>query len=296
MITNSTETSTESDTPLADAFAAAIARRDAAFAVYELPESGRDGPEWDAYSEAYDAAEEARARLAESDEPRVWILREDGQGYSECSASSAEEALDEARGNVDRANYGDAEGTLWIDVSVRCAITGEEACATVQLDEPEPECEDGEDHDWQSPQEIVNGIAENPGVWGKGGGVIIHEVCLRCGCARITDTCAQRPDTGEQGLTSVSYDREMYAEDVAEYMRCAVIDALANIADAKADGDGVRISGYAPDSSDPEYGGNTEPGSAWDTECDRLLDDVREELPAGWSACWSDDDVVITQD
>lgn len=63
----------------------------------------------------------------------------------------------------------------------------------------------GDEHDWRSPLSVVGGIAENPGVWGNGGGVIITEVCRHCGCYRVTDTWAQRPDNGMQGLTSVEY-------------------------------------------------------------------------------------------
>lgn len=217
-------TDTESDTPLADALRAALDEMRAANTAYDDMESPEDEPvgEWErrlavaqarigAAEHAVDAAREA---LADSDEPRTWILREEGEDYSEIEASSAEEALEEARGNVDRANYSDAEGTIWIDFSVRCEETGEEASGTERLDEDEPECEDGEGHDWQSPHEILGGIKENPGVWGKGGGVIVHECCIRCGCARITDTWAQRPDTGEQGLTSVSYEAGKYADEI----------------------------------------------------------------------------------
>lgn len=137
---------------------------------------------------------------------RTWELSEAGEGYGECTASSPSDAIEEARGNVDRANYPVDHGTLWIDVSVRCPATGEEESTTVQLDEPEPECESGSSHDWRSPYSLLGGLRENPGVQGHGGGVIIREVCVICGCERTTDTWAQRPDTGEQGLTSVSYE------------------------------------------------------------------------------------------
>ncbi len=84
----------------------------------------------------------------------------------------------------------------------------------VEIDPVAPNCADGsrDGHDWQSPIEIVGGVKENPGVWGHGGGVMIHAVCMRCGCARITDTWAQDRATGRQGLTSVSFDREKYYE------------------------------------------------------------------------------------
>lgn len=71
-----------------------------------------------------------------------------------------------------------------------------------------PPCEDGHKHEWHSPIDIVGGIKENPGVFGNGGGVIIKQVCKHCGLLKITDTWAQDMTDGEQGLTSVTYERE----------------------------------------------------------------------------------------
>jgi hypothetical protein len=162
-----------------------------------------------------EAAREARVEyLIEHDVTRTWQLSEEGCAYETIEADSAEEALKIACDNVDRASYSEAEGTIWVDVRVTCAETGEEENGTVQLDEEEPCCTESE-HDWQSPYELLGGCKENPGVWGHGGGVIIHEVCMHCGCERVTDTWAQRPDTGEQGLESVSYDPGKYSDEVA---------------------------------------------------------------------------------
>lgn len=133
-----------------------------------------------------------------------WILIEGGHEYDTIDADSAEDALDAARGNVDAANY-DLGRTIWIDFSVRNEVTGETDSGTEQLDPDEPYCT-GASHDWQSPHEVLGGLEENPGVWGHGGGVIIRRVCAHCGAYRITDTWAQRPDTGEQGLTSIRYE------------------------------------------------------------------------------------------
>lgn len=73
-----------------------------------------------------------------------------------------------------------------------------------------------------------------------------------------------------------------------------VATALSHIVEIHIDdSDGAHVTDYAPDSTDEEYGGNTEPGSAWDEECDRLLAEIREELPEGWQANWSDDDLHI---
>lgn len=170
------------------------------------------------------ALEEAREALSGSDCPREWQLTEEGEGYDTIEATSAEEALAEAR-NVDRSNYSDAEGTIWIDVRVHCEETGEEASDTVTLEPDEPECTEGE-HDWQSPHELLGGLRENPGVQGHGGGVVIDEACLHCGCRRTTDTWAQRPDTGEQGLTSVEYEEGCY--DVSAYAASRLVPEVSD--------------------------------------------------------------------
>ena len=60
-----------------------------------------------------------------------------------------------------------------------------------------------EGHDWQRPYEVVGGLKENPGVQGHGGGVIITEVCSRCGMYKITDTWAS--DHHGQPYEKVTY-------------------------------------------------------------------------------------------
>jgi hypothetical protein len=154
-----------------------------------------------------------RERLAASDEPRNWRLCEAGRWYTAVQASNCAAALAEARGNVDASNY-DVTETIWIDVAVHCIETDESDEATVVLHPAEPKCSHA-GHDWQSPYEIVGGLECNPGVWGHGGGVKVEEVCMHCGCARLTDTWAQRPDTGEQGLTSTTYEPGKFAEQIA---------------------------------------------------------------------------------
>ena len=76
---------------------------------------------------------------------------------------------------------------------------------SVSLDPEEPECTHEGGHDWQAPHTLVGSICENPGVWGHGGGVVAHEVCVRCGAGMETDTWAQDRCTGEQGLRSITY-------------------------------------------------------------------------------------------
>ena len=66
----------------------------------------------------------------------------------------------------------------------------------VQVDQPEPAClKSRRPHSW--------GPAR---VSGHGAGVIETDCCGACGVRRTTDTWAQRPDTGEQGFTVVSYE------------------------------------------------------------------------------------------
>lgn len=151
---------------------------------------------------------------ATEEERTTWALIEEGEEYCSDFRGTMEEALAEAVSNVDRTNYSEAEGTLWIDVEVLCEATGDSDSATVTLEPVAPDCADGHEHDWRSPQSVVGGCDENPGVWGHGGGIFATEVCRHCGTYRTTDTWAQRMDTGEQGLTSVSY-READDESLA---------------------------------------------------------------------------------
>jgi hypothetical protein len=88
----------------------------------------------------------------------------------------------------------DIESTIWCDFElVADGIEG--GRETAAFDPPEPACTADDGHDW-----------DGPTVSGNGGGVIMTESCPTCGLRRVTDTWAQRPDTGEQGLRSISYD------------------------------------------------------------------------------------------
>jgi hypothetical protein len=103
----------------------------------------------------------------------------------------------------------DVNTTLWLDAHV-FSLTEDGECderlgsVEVTLHPEQPKCEE-ESHEWCSPYDLLGGLKENPGVWGNGGGVIIREVCKHCGVKRVTNTWAQNPCTGEQGLTSVEY-------------------------------------------------------------------------------------------
>lgn len=134
-------------------------------------------------------------------------LCNDGEGATRIKAATAEDAAHEY---VSGGDWGELSTTTWIDVHVaELNADGDPVddgeWITVAVDPEEPACSSPDGHDWQSPYEVLGGLRENPGVFGKGGGVIITEVCAHCGCYRRTDTWATNPDTGEQGLRSLEY-------------------------------------------------------------------------------------------
>ncbi len=149
------------------------------------------------------------------------IYADDGNAEIEYSSEMApSEAADLY---VDGGDWGERDRTTWVTVyTYRKGVDGDGKIRRVDreshkvaIEAEEPECEDGGEHDWQSPYDILGGCKENPGVWGNGGGVIINEVCVKCGCGRTIDTWAQDMTDGEQGLRSVSYEVGKYAEELA---------------------------------------------------------------------------------
>lgn len=118
----------------------------------------------------------------------------DGVSETVVSASSIDEATDMAREWIQGGDYLDPEDpeTVWVDATV----TGgdDTARVTVQFDPPVPVCTQG-GHAWA--KDFVRG---------NGQGVLVREYCWECGVWRVTDTGAQRPDTGEQGLERVWYE------------------------------------------------------------------------------------------
>ncbi len=152
-------------------------------------------------------------------EPSKWTA-DDGNAAIDIEAETASDACQEY---VDSGDWGDRNETTWVRVSAW--LTGIDAdgeivhvgkeSRTITLDAEEPECTHDGGHDWQAPLNIVGGCKENPGVWGHGGGVRIHECCMHCGCEKVTDTWAQNPSNGEQGLTAVEYTPGKYTSDLS---------------------------------------------------------------------------------
>lgn len=145
---------------------------------------------------------------------RTYIMRDEGgetriMAKDDAAATrKAERILRECGATYDRST------ALHANVGRLGAPSWEQAHVEVVIHPAEPECEDGAEHDWQSPLSLVGGIAENPGVWGSGhGGVSITEACVRCGCKRTKDTGGTDPYDGTQ-METVEY--EVGAYDVSE--------------------------------------------------------------------------------
>lgn len=112
--------------------------------------------------------------------------------------------------------WGDIDSTIWVRGWVE-DLSGEILDhVRVTIDPDEPDCSSDGGHDWRSDFAVVGGCKSNPGVWGSGGGIRYVEACHHCGCAKSTDTWAQDPETGEQGLTSVSYEEHEYTDRINE--------------------------------------------------------------------------------
>lgn len=143
-------------------------------------------------------------------------------GTAEIEYDSDTSADDAAMAYVESGSWGEITETSWVSVYTHrkgvdrngAIIHVERRRHKIELAPEEPECIDGHDHVWESPYRILGGCQENPGVWANGGGVIIHECCMVCGCRRTTDTWAQDMSDGEQGLTSTSYSEGEYADEV----------------------------------------------------------------------------------
>lgn len=153
------------------------------------------------------------------------LTSEDG-GEETIQAKSLEAAVERLKEWLSEGDYGEIKSTIWVTGHVSEWIDDDDdddgwevtETVTVSIDPSEPKCSDGHyGHDWHQDVRIVGGIKENPGVWGHGGGVVIVEACHKCGCGKTTDTWAQNPSTGEQGLTSVKYVQNEFSDAIHEW-------------------------------------------------------------------------------
>lgn len=125
---------------------------------------------------------------------RYW---QDGEDLA-LDATDEDGAVEEAR-DWAREGWEPCEKTWWVHGALEKSEDGGETWSHVRdlrtrMDPDEPDCNEGEDH-----------IYEHTGLRGNGGGVVVHETCSRCGLVRVTDTWAQDPYNGVQGLRSVKY-------------------------------------------------------------------------------------------
>lgn len=108
-----------------------------------------------------------------------------------------------------REGYSTDGETYWVKVQVFSGWHSQNSATRiathkVAIHPQEPECTKKQ-HKWIAPHEVVGGLEDNPGVWGHGGGVRIHDLCKHCGVHRHVDTWAQDRSDGEQGLTSTRF-------------------------------------------------------------------------------------------
>jgi hypothetical protein len=149
----------------------------------------------------------------------IFVMTDSESGVKEkFEAASLEEARKIAIKWTKDGDYNEVESTLFLQTYLSWIDEDGDECEetiNVNLDPNPPRCESDQEHDWQS-LEWLGGLKENPGVWGNGGGVIIKEACLNCGCEKTTNTWAQNPSNGQQGLTSISFQEGKYSEKTCQ--------------------------------------------------------------------------------
>jgi hypothetical protein len=180
--------------------------------LQEETDEARLGPLQAIYDAALARVDAAKAALLESDDPRPWDFAEDEGGHFLTVTLRPSEVEERLRKETAGGDYGEVTKTIWTEGYAHCEDTGESFTVEVSIQPKAPSCT-GDEHDWKSP-EFLGGLKENPGVFGHGGGVRIHECCMHCGCEKVTDTWAQNPANGKQGLTSVSYEERKYVEEL----------------------------------------------------------------------------------
>jgi hypothetical protein len=147
----------------------------------------------------------------------TYELIEDGCHFQTVRAASAEAALNRLTGRklarTGAYNFGGDAGrhetrTIWVRIgAVNADNRGEARVRKYRLDPKAPRCGKSRasrasrgGHRWGGRT-----------VRGHGGGVVVSEVCQRCGIERVTDTWAQDPTDGQQGLEAVCYRRPDHA-------------------------------------------------------------------------------------
>lgn len=148
----------------------------------------------------------------EADGFRVFYEYVEETGHSETlKAASLGEALAEARSLLRAGDWGQAGSrkSIHVEAVVRVLdedggeVGGERHPVSARIDPKPPEPE-GISHDWQSPHQVLGGMEENPGVFGKGGGAVVTEVCANTGWYRVTDGWDQ--SQGPEPVETIEYE------------------------------------------------------------------------------------------
>jgi len=137
----------------------------------------------------------------------VWVAECEGTDVEYPGATSRQEAAEEY---VATGSWGDpCDATTWVTIATweRWTIGGltfdderSQLAVKVAIEPEEPECAEGQEHDWQD-----HGHDRC-----HGAGIVGSVRCRYCGAVCTTDTYAQDPEDGEQGLTSVRYDLDAH--------------------------------------------------------------------------------------
>ncbi len=136
----------------------------------------------------------AANRPKDLDNPmKTWTIRTEG-AEAMIDADTVEEARALAIEWLRGGWHGSSNRTVWVDGTLIGDSDADGESLTVQIDPPEPK---GCAHRWVERS-----------VQGLGGGVLIVDTCEHCGYERVTNTYASRPDTGEQGFTTVTYRKD----------------------------------------------------------------------------------------
>lgn len=179
----------------------------------ELAVAIEDATEWLALLTSLQTARDALGAVLDAGGDGTWIASDESQQEVEYDACTAEEA---AKKYADDGEwYEDGNSTSWIQVTVKAKWLPDREPKTidVRLDPEVPPCEEGHEHDWQSPHAKVGGMKENPGVFGHGGGIVSNECCVNCGCLKKTDTWVEYPPGSQNFRTGISYEPGYYAEE-----------------------------------------------------------------------------------
>lgn len=244
-------------------------------------------------------AQQLVKHVNELDDATIYTLSEDDNGdpiivtddsiYADdgnCEVAYPSKTHDEAaEAYVGDGYWGDADSTQWISVRTYKKgfdLDGEEIVFDqehhkITVDPTEPDCLNGKEHDWRSPYSVFGGLKENPGVFGNGGGVITKECCSHCGKRKTSDSWAQDPSDGQQGLDSVTY-ADADEDTLAYVVRRSIKTISENFDELDA------IESYTPDDD------KITAVIAADVDFEQTCDDIENQLDDERFSYWRDED------